>query len=383
MSEFALIPLNDLKRHNSQLREVLQVALGRVLDSGWFILGPEVEAFEQEFAAYCGTAQCVGLANGTDALEIGLRALGIGPGDEVVTVANAGMYGTTAIRAVGARPVYAEIDAATLLLDPQELESVITPRTRAVIVTHLYGCLAEMDALLLIARHHHLAVVEDCAQAHGAKIYGKRAGSWGDLGCFSFYPTKNLGALGDGGAIVTSDAQIAQRGRQLRQYGWGAKYHAEVSAGRNSRLDELQAAVLRVKLAHLDTWNEARRAIAVQYAHALANTTLLLPPEDVSGKMIYHLYVIRSTQREALKAALKQRNIGCEVHYPIPDYLQPACADLGYRRGLLPVTEKACAEVLSIPCFAELAVDEMERVTQAIVESLDEIAGRAPQVVYK
>ncbi len=373
MTESTFIPLNDLKRHTAPLREALQAALSRVVESGWFILGPEVEAFEREFAAYCGAAQCVGLANGTEALEIGLRALRIVPGDEVITVANAGMYSTTAIRAVGATPVYAEIDAATLLMDPQGLEAVITPRTRAVIVTHLYGRLAEMDVLLAIARRHHLAVIEDCAQAHGAQSQDKRAGSWGDVGCFSFYPTKNLGALGDGGAIVTSDAQVAQRVRWLRQYGWTTKYHSEIPAGRNSRLDELQAAALRVKLAYLDAWNEARRAIAARYALALANTGLRLPLDSVQGNMIYHLYVVRAVQRDALQAALKQRAIGCDIHYPVPDYLQPACADLGYRQGLLPVTENACAEVLSIPCFAELTMGEVERVALSIVESLREI----------
>lgn len=369
----AFIPLNDLKRHNASLQEVLRGAMSRVLESGWFILGPEVEAFEQEFAAYCGTVQCVGLANGTEALEIGLRALGIGPGDEVATVANAGMYSTTAIRAVGATPRYAEIDPSTLLMTPQGLEAAITPRTRAVIVTHLYGRLAEMDALLAIARRHHLALIEDCAQAHGAQSRGKRAGSWGDVGCFSFYPTKNLGALGDGGAIVTSDVQVAQRTRQLRQYGWTSKYHSEVSAGRNSRLDELQAAVLRAKLAYLDAWNETRQVIAARYALALADTGLLLPPEAIRGGMIYHLYVIRWKQRDALQAALKRHHIGCEVHYPVPDYLQLACADLGYRRGLLSVTESACAEVLSVPCFAELTMAEVDRAAQSIVESLREV----------
>jgi len=370
MSELECVPLNDLKRHNSQLREVLRSALERVLESGWFILGREVEAFENEFAAYCGTAYCVGLASGTDALEIGLRALDIQPEDEVITVANAGMYGTIAIRAIGAIPVYAEIDPTTMLMDPEALVGVITSRTRAVIVTHLYGRMADMRALLAIARRHGLAVIEDCAQAHGAQIGGQRAGSWGDIGCFSFYPTKNLGALGDGGAVVTSDRQVAERVRQLRQYGWTSKYCSLMAGGRNSRLDEMQAAVLRVKLDHLDAWNEMRREIALRYNSALVDTSLILPPANVEGEMVYHLYVIRSANRNSLKASLQKLGIGCDIHYPIPDYLQPACADLGYGRGSLPLTEQATSEVLSIPCFAELTDLEIGRVTQSLRRSL-------------
>ena len=371
MSERKFIPLNDLKRHNEQLRDVLQRTLTRVLDSGWFILGPEVKAFENEFAAYCGATHCVGLANGTDALEIGLRALGLGPGDEIATVANAGMYSTTAIRAIGATPVYAEIDPTTLLLDLDVLGGAITPRTRAVIATHLYGRMVDMKALLEIAHRHSLAVIEDCAQAHGAQLQGRRAGSWGDIGCFSFYPTKNLGALGDGGAVVTSDGQVADRVRRLRQYGWTSKYLSAVSGGQNSRLDEIQAAVLRVKLHHLDEWNEARRAVASRYATALSGLELGLPP-GAAGEMIYHLYVIRSARRDDLKAALRKRGIGCDVHYPIPDYLQPSCADLGYGRGYLPLTERACNTVLSIPCFAELADSEIDRVAQSLDEIMHE-----------
>jgi dTDP-4-amino-4,6-dideoxygalactose transaminase len=366
------IPLNDLKRQYEALKPVLDDAVARVLASGWYILGPEVEAFEREFADYCHTSNCVGVASGTDALEIGLRALGVSPGDQVITVANAGMYSTTAIRAIGAVPAFAEIDPVTLTLDPAALLSVITPRARAVIVTHLYGRMAHMSELVAYARQNGLALVEDCAQAHGAQFDGRRAGSWGDVGCFSFYPTKNLGALGDGGAVVTSDAQVADRARQLRQYGWPRKYEAHLAGGRNSRLDELQAAILRAKLPYLDEWNRARVHVADQYRAGLEQTSLQLPVGSSPGEMIYHLYVVRASHREPLRAGLRERGIGCDVHYPIPDHLQPAFADLGFRVGAFPEAERAAAEVLTLPCFAELTPAEVERVVISIRESLDE-----------
>ena len=261
-----MIALNDLARHHAPLRSELDAAMARVQDRGWYILGPEVEAFEREFAAYCGTGECVAVGNGTDALELSLRALAIGPGDEVVTAANAGMYATTAIRAAGAVPAYVEIDESTLLMDPAALAAGLGARTRAVIVTHLYGRLADVDALVRIARERGVALIEDCAQAHGARAGGGMAGTHGALGCFSFYPTKNLGALGDAGAVVTGDRELAAKLRALRTYGWGAKYHCTMEGGMNSRMDELQAAVLRVKLPRLDGWNRRRRDIAARYA---------------------------------------------------------------------------------------------------------------------
>jgi dTDP-4-amino-4,6-dideoxygalactose transaminase len=364
--------LNDLKRQYDALRPLLDDAVRRVLASGWYVLGPEVETFEQEFAGYCQTSQCVGVASGTDALEIGLRALGIAPGDEVITVANAGMYSTVAIRAVGALPVFAEIDPVTMTMDPAALLSGITVRTRAVVVTHLYGRMAHMPELVACARQHDLALIEDCAQAHGAQVDGRRAGSWGDVGCFSFYPTKNLGALGDGGAVVTSDAQVAQRARRLRQYGWIQRFRALEPGGRNSRLDELQAAILRAKLPYLDGWNQARVRIAARYGELLEPTSLQLPALPVAGEMIFHVYALRTPQRERLRTTLPEQGIGCDVHYPIPDHLQPACADLGYGRGALPETERAAAEVLSLPCFPELGLAELEQVAAAVKECLDE-----------
>lgn len=368
------VPLNDLGRQYQALKSVLDEAVARVLKSGWYILGPEVEAFEHEFAQYCQTSHCVGVANGTDALELGLRAVGITAGDHVVTVANAGMYSTTAIRAIGATPVFAEIDPQTLTMDPAALPAAITSRTRAVVVTHLYGRAADLVQLKAYTQRYGLALIEDCAQAHGAALDGRRVGSWGDVGCFSFYPTKNLGALGDGGAVVTNDAQVAGRVRRLRQYGWVRKYDSHVPGGRNSRLDEVQAAVLRAKLPYLDGWNLARNGVAEAYRAALEHEPLELPsPADV-GAMIYHLYVVRVAQRDRLKNALVERGIRCDVHYPIPDHLQESCADLGYAMGALPQTERAAAEVLTLPCFADLSPGEIERVIDAVKAGLRERA---------
>ncbi len=364
------IPLNDLRRQYQDLKPVLDEAVARVLGSGWYILGPEVEAFEHEFASYCGTLYCVGVANGTDALEIGLRAVGILPGDEVVTVANAGMYSTTAIRAIGAIPVFAEIDPITMTLDPAAVRSVVTSRTRAVIVTHLYGRMAAMPALTACAERHGLALIEDCAQAHGAQLNGRRAGSWGDIGCFSFYPTKNLGAMGDGGAILTSDFQVAQHARQLRQYGWSRKYEAQLHGGCNSRLDELQAAILRAKLPYLDSWNRSRAQIAGWYETGLEQTPLQLPTRSNAGDMVYHLYIVCTLERDYVCTELRKRGIGCDVHYPIPDHLQAVCADLGQGPGALPETEIAAAKVLTLPCFPELSSTEVERVIEAIQDTL-------------
>lgn len=367
------VPFNDLKRHYQALKPLIDEAALRVLESGWYILGPEVAAFEEEFAAYIGANHCIGVANGTDALEISLRALGIASGDEVITVANAGMYSTSAIRSLNARPVFADIDPLTFQMDAACLESVITSRTRAIIVTHLYGHIADIADILAITRRYGLALIEDCAQAHGAGRNGHKAGSWGDLGCFSFYPTKNLGALGDGGAIVTSDHHLAEKIRRLRQYGWGQKYDAQLANGRNSRLDELQAAILRLQLPLLDEWNQRRRQIAGQYHMGLKLTSLQLPDPCVSEEMVYHLYVVRCSQRDKLRQALRQRGIGCDVHYPIPDHLQLACRDLAYKPGILPQSERAAQEVLSLPCFTELKSVELEEVIQAVQASLAEI----------
>jgi len=358
-----VIALNDLARHNAPLRTRLDAAIARVQDRGWYILGPEVEAFEREFAAYCGATECVAVGNGTDALELALRALAIGRGDAVATVANAGMYGTSAIRAAGATPRYVEIDAATLLMDPTALAAALAPRTRAVIVTHLYGRLADIDALAGVAQQRGVALIEDCAQAHGARRGERKAGTFGTLGCFSFYPTKNLGALGDAGAVVTSDRDLAAKLRALRTYGWGAKYHCTMAGGMNSRMDELQAAVLRVKLPHLDGWNRRRREIAARYAGAIAHPGIALPRAVGEGADVAHLYVVRTRQRESLRAHLAAAGVATDIHYPVPDHLQPGGRAAPPKR--LPDTEQACAEVLSLPCYPELTDAEIDAVAAA------------------
>ena len=362
------IPINDLKRHHAPLAGELAAAVNRVLSSGWYILGPEVETFEAEFARYCGVEYCAGVGNGTDALELALGALGIGPGSEVATVANAGMYSTTAILRVGARPLYVDVDDRSMTMGPAALEGAISRDTAAVVVTHLYGQMAEIEELLAIAGRNNIPVIEDCAQAHGAERAGRKAGGWGALGCFSFYPTKNLGATGDGGAIVTADAALAREVRALRQYGWTGKYRSAVAGGRNSRLDEMQAAVLRTKLPHLDGWNARRREIAAMYHEALKDSGVILP---VAGDgYVGHLYVVRSAHRERIRKALAAGGIGTDVHYPVPDHRQESLRAVAFRQTALPVTEACAAEVLTLPCFPEMTDAEAEEIAERVVTSL-------------
>jgi len=358
-----VIALNDLARHHAPLRAELDGAIARVNDRGHYILGPEVEAFEREFAAYCDAAQCVAVGNGTDALELALRALGVGEADDVVTVANAGGYTTTAIRATAATPIYVDVDADLLGMDPALLEHAITPRTRAVVVTHLYGRLAHLDAIARLAKDRGVALIEDCAQAHGASLDGRKAGTFGTIGCYSFYPTKNLGALGDAGALVTRDPVLAARTTELRTYGWRGKYRVGTPGGMNSRMDELQAAVLRVKLPHVDAWNARRRDIAVRYAAAIDNPSIELPPTLPGGDDVVHLYVVRAREREALRAHLRAAGVATDVHYPVPDHRQPGWADVKPPR--LPRTERACDEVLTLPCYPELKEAEIAAVAAA------------------
>jgi len=358
-----VITLNDLARHHVPLRSELDAAMARVHDRGWYILGPEVDAFEREFAAYCDTGHCIAVGNGTDALELSLRALAIGPGDEVVTVANAGMYATTAIRAAGAVPAYVEIDESTQLMDLEALVAGLGARTRAVIVTHLYGRLADVASIVRIAGERGVAVIEDCAQAHGARVAGGMAGTHGALGCFSFYPTKNLGAIGDAGAVVTGDRELAAKLRALRTYGWGAKYHCTMAGGMNSRMDELQAAVLRVKLPRLDGWNRRRRDIAARYGRALIHPDIVLPPPASAESDVAHLFVVRTSQRTSLRAHLAAAGVATDIHYPIPDHRQPGAG--GAPPSGLPRTERACAEVLSLPCYPELTDAEIDAVATA------------------
>lgn len=358
----AKILLNSLERHNRELLPEFRQALNRVLESGWYILGTEVGAFEQEFAAYCGVSDCIGVANGTDALELALLALEVGPGDRVATVANAGGYSSTAIRAIGAIPIYVDIDAASMTMAPDSLAQTLDAGIKAVIVTHLYGQMADIGRLQQLAGKLGIPVIEDCAQAHGAIRDDKKAGAHGAIGCFSFYPTKNLGALGDGGTVVTGDARLAARLRQLRQYGWEKKYCTTLAHGRNSRLDEMQAALLRIKLPLLDAWNEQRRAIARRYTEALTSERLACPT-TLDASYVAHLYVCRTDDREALRQHLAAQGVMTDTHYPIADHLQPAFRSAQPHN--LPVTERCCEQVLTLPCYPELAEPEIQQVIDA------------------
>ena len=357
------IRVADPQRAVAADRRALDAALARVLDSGRYVHGPEHAAFEAELAAFLGVAHCAGVASGTDALELALAAVGCSPGDEVVTAANAGGYTTAAARKLGCAVRYADVDAATLGLSAATVEPALTDATRAVVATHLYGLMCDVEGIVELCRGRGIAVVEDCAQAAGARRSGRRAGSFGDAAAFSFYPTKNLAAIGDGGAVVTNDSAIDERVRALRQYGWSEKYRAEVAGGWNSRLDELQAAVLRVGLARLDERNERRREIVGRYAAALpahAGRFVWSDGEDFVG----HLAVILAEDRERLAAALTAADIGTDVHYPVADYDQPA-----WRTDVsLPVTDHAVAHVLTVPCFPELTEDEVERVCEVLGE---------------
>jgi len=366
ISTVNLPAINDLRRHAESMRPELEQAARAVIGSGRFVLGEQVAAFEAEYAAYCGVEHCVGVANGTEALELALKALGIGPGHHVATVANAGMYATVAILAVGATPSYVDVDALTLLIDPAALaDRVDRERPDALIVTHLYGRLNDMERVLAICAHRDIPVIEDCAQAHGAARGGRKAGAFGDIGCFSFYPTKNLGALGDGGAVVTRSTDIADRIRKLRQYGWSGKYRAALAGGRNSRLDEMQAAFLRVALKRLDGWNQRRREIAARLAQRIDHRDVICPPLDADA-YVAHLFAVRSSQRDALATALRAGGIATDVHYPLPDYRQPAIAGLIADLPSLPVTDSACDEVLTLPCFPEMTDDEVDAVVDCV-----------------
>lgn len=360
------VPFGDPKRQHDMLRPELDEAIGRVLSSGLYILGPETRRFEQEFAAFCGVKECVGVANGTEALYLAMAALGIGPGDEVITVANAAVYETLTILQTGATPVFVDIDLHSYNLDPGMLEAAITPRTKAIVPVHLYGRMAAMDEITSIAKRHALAVVEDCAQSHGASLQGRPAGSMGICGCFSFYPTKNLGAIGDGGAIVTNDTAFADKLRRLRQYGWERKYYTSDLGGLNSRLDELQSAILSVKLRHLLAWNARRQEIAELYDELLTGAHVITPAATAAGEHVYHLYVIRSQQRDALQAHLRAQGIGTDIHYPLPAHQQPVYTYLAPEAGL-PYTEQLAGEALSLPIYPELSDDELRAVAHAVL----------------
>ena len=338
-------------------------ALQRVVQRNWYVLGAEVATFETEFAAFQNAKSCISVANGTDALEIALRTLDIGPGKRVALVANAGFYGSTAVHAVGATPVYVDVDPATLTMAPDALEAALATGIDTVIVTHLYGQMADIEKLVALAKGLHIPVIEDCAQSHGATRAGRRAGSFGDIGCYSFYPTKNLGAIGDGGAITTNSVELDRRARRLRQYGWSSKYHVTETGGRNSRLDELQAAVLREKLPMLDRWNAQRRDIAARYHAAFAALPVQLPP-SIDDDFVAHLYVIRVKDRAAFIASLTAAGIATDIHYPVPDHFQTAYA--GASPPSLPVSEAASDSVVTLPCFPGLDDASIMRVIAAV-----------------
>ncbi len=361
-----MITSTNLSRQHAPLKQEIDAAIARVLARDWYILGKEVDAFERAFAAYCDAGHCVAVANGTDALQLALRALAIGPGAKVATVANAGGYAATAIRLVGAVPHYVDIDPTTLLIDPAAFAAGLSSDVRAVVITHLYGRMADVDAIAHIARPRGIALIEDCAQAHGARRGGRVAGACGDVGCFSFYPTKNLGALGDAGAVVTGDSALAQRLRQLRTYGWSTKYHCAIDGGMNSRMDELQAAVLSVKLPRLDAWNERRRAIARRYVDAIRHSAISLPLATVDGEAddAVHQFIVQSIARDDLRAHLSSAGVATEIHYPVADHLQKAWARDAHEPGL-DHTERACASVLSLPCYPELTDAEVDTVSTA------------------
>ncbi|MDP2727042.1 MAG: DegT/DnrJ/EryC1/StrS family aminotransferase, partial [Dehalococcoidia bacterium] len=351
------------------IQEEVQEALERVFRRGWFILGDEGAAFEEEFASYLGIPYAVGVGSGTEALHLALRALGVGAGDEVITAPNAGVPTAAAIAAAGARPVFVDIQPESYNLDPGLVESAITPRTRAILPVHLYGQAADMDPILDIAHRHGLRVVEDACQGHGATYRGRKVGTLGDAGCFSFYPTKNLGCYGDGGMVVTRDPEVAGRLRLLRNYGKEEGYRHSIR-GFNSRLDEVQAAILRVKLQRLDAWNQARRERAALYGELLRGSSVVTPLEMPYGEHIYHLYVVRILQRDRLQERLAAAGIGTMVHYPIATHLQEAYRDLGQGAGSCPIAETYAGRIISLPMYAELSEEAIRRVCRGVQEAL-------------
>jgi len=350
-------------------RVAIEAAIQGVLDGGGYILGQQVAAFEREFAAFCETSEAVGVSSGTDGLALALAALGIGAGDEVITVSHTAVATVSAIVQVGAIPVLVDINPYTYTMDPLALEPAIGSRTKAIIPVHLYGHPVEMGLIMDVAERYGIAVIEDCSQAHGARWQGRRVGSIGHVGVFSCYPTKNLGAIGDAGVVVTADPALAKSLRELREYGWRERYNSAVH-GVNNRLDELQAAILRVKLQHLSVDNERRRHLAEKYSAALTDLPIKLPKQTAEAEPVYHLYVVATPDRETLKSQLADRDIGCLVHYPFPVHLQKGYCDRVRCPSSLPITEKAAQSVLSLPLFPELAEAEQAKVIAALREAI-------------
>jgi len=370
------IPFVDLTAQYHNIQPEIDAALTRVINRGWYILGQELEAFEEEFARYCGTQFAVGVGSGTEALHLALLACGVNPGDEVITSPNTAVPTISAIHFANATPVFVDIDAKTYTLDINALDSFLQKRAKksgpdsrkmpkAIIPVHLYGHPADMAPILQLAKEYGLVVIEDACQAHGAKYREKIVGAWGDAGCFSFYPTKNLGAYGDGGMITTQDSELTQRLHMLRNYG-KAKTNYNIIRGYNSRLDEIQAAILRAKLPYLDRWNEKRRRYARLYNQLLNPNPVVIPTETEHVHHVFHLYVIRTTRRDKLRSWLQSQGIMISIHYPLPLHFQPAFADLGYKKGDFPEAEKHCAEILSLPLYPEMTEDKIEYIAQEI-----------------
>ena len=361
-----MIKFLDLKKVNERFRAEMDAAVKRVLDSGWYLLGKEVEAFEQEFAAYCGTRHCVGVANGLDALTLIIKAYGFGPGDEIIVPANTFIATLLAVSANGCTPVLVEPDWNTRLIDVNQIESAVTPRTKAIMVVHLYGRAVEMETVWEVARRHGLKVIEDSAQAHGAKYQGVRCGNLGDASGFSFYPGKNLGCLGDGGAVTTNDDELMTKIRAIRNYGSDYKYH-HIYKGMNSRLDEIQAALLRVKLPHLDEDNARRREIAERYIREISNPHIELPqlPTDPEGH-VWHVFAVTCTERDRLLKHLEERDIQTNIHYPTPPHRQAAYRELGNLS--FPISERMHREIVSLPMSSAMSDEEVSKVVEAVNE---------------
>jgi dTDP-4-amino-4,6-dideoxygalactose transaminase len=370
----------DLKEQHGELEQELNAVFKRVLSNASFVLGPEVKEFEEAFARYLGCEHCIAVNSGTAALHLGLLALGVSPGDEVITVPHTFIATAEAISAVGARPVFVDVDPVSHTMDPAQAESAITPRTRALLPVHLYGQPADMDPLLAIADRHGLAVVEDACQAHGAEYKGRKAGTLGKAGCFSFYPSKNLGCCGEGGAMVTNDANLAERVRMLRDHGSIRKYEHALP-GYNFRMEGIQGAVLALKLQYLDLWNEQRRARAAQYNRLLGHCGVITPTEMPYARHVYHLYVILSHHREALREQMAQNGIETGLHYPVPLHLQEAYRFLGYRPGDFPVSERLAKQVLSLPMFAGLSTESVEYVANVVRQSVNSCTGEPARAI--
>jgi dTDP-4-amino-4,6-dideoxygalactose transaminase len=364
-SDLPHIPVADLSRRTQKYRGVIDEAIGRVLDRSNFVLGREVESFEKSFAEYIGTKFCVGVANGTDAIELSLKALGVTAEDRVATVANAGNYASNAICAIGAKPLYLDVEFATRNVSVNEIQRAIRMGVKAIVVTHLYGmAVSEIEEISRLCAEAGVGLLEDCAQAHGAEINGRKVGAFGDLASFSFYPTKNLGALGDGGAVTTSNAALANTLKNLRIYGWTSKYQVSITGGRNSRLDEMQASILNALLPSLDDDNQHRRDIALSLKSQISNTDLQLPTFE-SNEYVGHLFVLSTPNRDAVRTQLTSMGIDTAIHYPIADHKQPINQNQ-YKQVELPATESLCDEVFSIPCFPELTQIEINRIISAV-----------------